>query len=309
MTGSIPAQLLAYQQWLIWRLEERDNKPTKVPYQAAFPNRRASSTDPRTWSSFETAVAAAEHASGVGFVFSTSDPFVGIDLDHCVDPQTGELHPAAVEIIDRLGSYWEWSPSRTGVHVIVEGELPGDRHKTEATGWAGAFECYSAGRFFTMTGDGQGELCRARAELDALIEQMFSPEAQNGSGPSGASERAAGDESARSREELLDEFPELKRIAGHEGKAPKDTSDSGWDFYLACESTRSGLTDPEIEILIRHARRGDSKATRADYITRTISGARKTAGADDPAGRISKRWGLEKDPIVSGEIVKGWWCC
>jgi len=29
---NIPAELKALPQWLLWRLETRDGKPTKVPY-------------------------------------------------------------------------------------------------------------------------------------------------------------------------------------------------------------------------------------------------------------------------------------
>jgi integrase len=35
---------------VLWKLEHRDGKPTKVPYQAAAPDRLASSTNPSTWS-------------------------------------------------------------------------------------------------------------------------------------------------------------------------------------------------------------------------------------------------------------------
>ena len=56
--------------WVVWRLEERDGKATKVPWRADGFG-RASSTDRSTWASFETAVAAVEGlgVDGVGFVF------------------------------------------------------------------------------------------------------------------------------------------------------------------------------------------------------------------------------------------------
>ena len=42
----------------------------------------------------------------------------GIDLDCCIDPATGEIEPWAVEIIERLGSYTEVSPSGTGLKIF-----------------------------------------------------------------------------------------------------------------------------------------------------------------------------------------------
>ena len=106
-------------------------------------------------------------------------------------------------------------------------------------------------------------------------------------------------------EELLAAFPQLDKIARHQGKAPKDPSPSGWDYWLACASVRSGLSDGEIAALIGHARLGDPKGARQDYIKRTISKARETAEveASDPAQRISRRWNLKDDPIVSGSAL------
>ena len=306
---SIPAELRSRRQWVVWRTESRNGKPTKAPYMAALTSKRASVTDSATWSSFETAVeaAASNRVDGVGFVFTAGDPFVGVDLDRCIEPETGEVHLAAHEIIGALDSYSEWSPSRTGAHVIVEGELEGERNRTSDTPWGGVFEIYSEGRFFTMTGNGGGEIRAARAELVELVRQMFG---SNGSGPSGRDvddlSAPGANKSDRSLDDLLEAFSELGRIARHEGKpAPKDTSDSGWDFYLCCEAVRSGCTDGEIALLIPCARRGDSKATRSDYIKRTIARARKAAEADaaDPAQRISRRWNLEDDPIVSGSTL------
>lgn len=54
--------------------------------------------------------------------------------------------PEAQEVIYRMESYTEWSPSQNGVHIIAKGVLPpGGRRK-------GSFEMYDSGRFFTVTG-------------------------------------------------------------------------------------------------------------------------------------------------------------
>jgi hypothetical protein len=61
---------------------------------------------------------------GVGFVFTESDPFCGVDLDACVDPKTGGVASWAEGIVRELDSYAEFSPSGTGLHVLLRAKLP-----------------------------------------------------------------------------------------------------------------------------------------------------------------------------------------
>src|SRR5687768_4052995 len=147
---NIPAQLTERPQWVCWRLETRGDKPTKVPYTPGT-ERRASSTDLLTWRTFREALEAYEAAQppydGIGFVLSSADPFVGIDLDRCRDPEDGEISGWAQKIISRVQEgYIEASPSGTGVHIIVQGAVrDGGMRK-------GKVEMYSRARFFTITG-------------------------------------------------------------------------------------------------------------------------------------------------------------
>jgi putative DNA primase/helicase len=95
---------------------------------------------------------------GIGFVFSSGDPYVGIDLDKCRVPETGEIALWAQKIIDRVcEGYSEVSPSGTGVHIIVEGVVRDggrSRRKVHLDGKVvGEIEMYSSGRFFTITGE------------------------------------------------------------------------------------------------------------------------------------------------------------
>jgi putative DNA primase/helicase len=150
IVDNIPERLTERPQWVCWRLEARDGKPTKVPYTPGT-ERRASSTDLMTWATFEEALAAYEAGkplyNGIGFVFCSADPFVGIDLDVCRDPDSGEISPWAQSIISRVQEgYVDASPSGTGVHIIVEGSVRGGGLRK------GNIEMYSRGRFFTITG-------------------------------------------------------------------------------------------------------------------------------------------------------------
>jgi primase-polymerase (primpol)-like protein len=147
---NIPERLTERPQWVCWRLEERDGKDTKVPYTPGT-GRRASSTDLMTWQSFGVARVAYERIEpdydGIGFCFCSADPFVGIDLDDCCDPESGEIAPWAEKIIASVKEgYVEVSPSGTGIHVIVEGKVRGGGMRRDKV------EMYGRDRFFTITG-------------------------------------------------------------------------------------------------------------------------------------------------------------
>src|SRR5918995_6188544 len=91
---NIPEPLTERPQWVCWRLEERKGEMTKVPYTPGT-LRRASSTDLMTWRTFSEALEAYQCSEppydGIGYVFCSADPFVGIDLDKCRDPEDGEI--------------------------------------------------------------------------------------------------------------------------------------------------------------------------------------------------------------------------
>ncbi len=142
---NIPEEMRRYRNWVVWKLEERDGDLTKMPYIAGGVG-RASSTDSLTWRSFEEAAQALETGrySGVGFVFSSGDPFTGIDLDECRDPEAGEIKEWAEKIMEEFGGYAEVSQSGEGVHIIVRGKGPNKKR--------GKVEAYSLERYFAMTG-------------------------------------------------------------------------------------------------------------------------------------------------------------
>src|SRR5215218_8405761 len=135
------------RQWVCWRPEERDGKLTKIPY-SPVTGEKASSTNPETWASYSEAVEAYKQRGygGIGFVFTPEDDLCGVDLDGCLNPETGEIEGWAQEIIDELDSYAEISPSGTGVHILVRARLPESRNRK------GRFEVYDRGRYFTVTG-------------------------------------------------------------------------------------------------------------------------------------------------------------
>jgi len=167
---SIPVELKTRDRWLLWKLEQRAGKPTKTPYQAD--GRLAKVNDPATWTSFDTALAAYYRGgfSGLGVVLTDDDDLVGIDLDKCFDPDTGELDPEVARIVAELPTYCERSPSGRGLRLFGFGSLPqGGRRK-------GKFEFYETGRYLTVTGhrfNGHSAIAEITPELATVHARIF----------------------------------------------------------------------------------------------------------------------------------------
>lgn len=150
--------------WVCWRFENVRGRDTKVPYNARTGG-KAMSNNPDTWSSFETATAAADKYNGLGLMFGGG--LCGLDIDGA-DEHTTE-NPLAAEVIDLFkGTYIERSPSGKGYHILFkcdmsqipiitgkDGEPKLDSryyYKNPKNG----LECYFSGltkRYFTYTGN------------------------------------------------------------------------------------------------------------------------------------------------------------
>jgi primase-polymerase (primpol)-like protein len=171
---TLPAlqELARREQWVAWQLETRSGRPTKVPCSPRVAG-RANVTDPTDWVSYEEAKRFQREncLAGVGYVFSGDDPYTGVDLDDCREPNTGTLEPWADYIVRQLDSYTEVSPSGTGVKIWVRASIRGDRHRT------GHIEMYDHSRYFTVTGQhlpGTPTTIEDRqTQLDELYRDLF----------------------------------------------------------------------------------------------------------------------------------------
>lgn len=186
---AVPPVLREYDQWVCWRVEQRNDTQTKVPIDPATES-FASTTDPETWASFDDALRAVEQArvDGLGFVFADEDPFVGVDLDHCRVAETGTVSEWAQRLIDQLDSYTEVSPSGTGVHVLIRGSLP------EGGNRSGDVELYETARFFTVTGahleETPTEIRERRDQLAAVHREHVAEESIDSTPPPAVSRPA-----------------------------------------------------------------------------------------------------------------------
>lgn len=160
---NIPREIRDLPQWVCSR---GDSKMPMIA-DAAFP---ASSIDPCTWASFDTAMRSVEQGiyDYTGFVFNDNG-IVGIDIDNGYDSD-GLPSALATDIIGRCRSYTEKSKSGRGFHILLKGDLP-FRGKNNLHG----VEIYKQARYFIMTGDIllYNNLIENQEAIDYIVERYF----------------------------------------------------------------------------------------------------------------------------------------
>jgi putative DNA primase/helicase len=287
------------RQWVCWHLEERDGKPTKVPYSPTT-GERASSTDPKTWASYTEALSACTERgySGVGFVFTPEDDFAGVDLDGCLDPKTGEIEAWAQEILEELNSYTEISPSEIGLHILVRGQLPPGRNRK------GRIEFYDRGRYFTVTGRhlaGTPRTIESRQERLKRVAQRVLGELESPNGhklPTPMFVSELSDEEIIEKASVADNGGKFRRLWA--GDTSGYASDSEADLALcSILAFWAGPDEVRIDRLFRQSARCREKWTRrADYRKRTIGQALNRA--EYWRGSKVKTYALKREVISIG---------
>ena len=182
---NIPEEIRSLPQWVgFFREAAKNGKTTKKPVNPKTLY-GASSTNPETWGTFEQALSCiGKHCrvgqsegtvEGIGFVFSP--PYCGIDLDNVIDPETGEVNPQAVDIIQNMNSYTERSPSGKGFHIIYKGDPHTDWKCKQADvfGSGTDLEMYQQGRYFTVTGDlwDNNNTISERESMACLVQKAY----------------------------------------------------------------------------------------------------------------------------------------
>jgi hypothetical protein len=149
----IPQQMLDLPRWAPWRAEwnEKKQKYEKIPHRSDHIENGLSTRSAAGWVPLHRALsvykANPDYLAGIGYLMTGPHGIVGFDLDHCVT--AGVVDDWAAEIIAKLDSYTEISPSGTGLRIIVAGELDRDWTNHDR-----GIEVYGGtdARFVTMTG-------------------------------------------------------------------------------------------------------------------------------------------------------------
>lgn len=146
------APMAQYRQFIIYKLvpsSARPGKTDKLPCDFRS-GRVASAHDVTIWTDAPTAIAAAAQygdSYGVGFTFTTADPFWFLDIDGAYDG--ADWSPLAKALVAALpGAAVEVSTSGKGLHLFGTGRVPPHGCANKAYG----LEFYTEGRFVALTG-------------------------------------------------------------------------------------------------------------------------------------------------------------
>lgn len=179
------------KRWVLYRKEERKGKTTKIPYSVA--GKMASSTDEKTWATYDEAKTALSKSlrpgnamamDGIGIVFTPDQNLLGIDIDHILEG--GKVMKEFLHIkkfLDMADTYTEVSPSGSGLHLFFDLSAP----LALLANKKAPFEAYTSGRYFTTTEKAFGKAKPIRVitpeEAVSILSEIGYPWSKMEAGP------------------------------------------------------------------------------------------------------------------------------
>ena len=263
-------EIKQYNQWVCWRLVDRNGKKTKLPINP-HTGAAASSTNPTDWASYDVAVKASQERglNGVGFVLTKDDPFVCIDIDKDNDMATLKA------MWDDYQTYIERSQSGIGYHIWGT-----TKHK-QAGVRRGNVEVYSQERFIIWTGEAirVGEFADITAQVDALVNSI--KEARTHKSDVATVTTSSADGEGISKDELnrrilsstvSDKFKKLFIGDWADDYPSQSEADLAFCSYLAF----FGASDEQIIASWQKSKLWRDKSSRLDYQSSTLSQSRQS---------------------------------
>lgn len=174
--NNIPYVLRNSKNYVNWRFQFTDNegnalvKPWKIPINPRTGGRAMPNTS-STWGTFDEACKGADRGDnkGIGIVFDNRG-LVCIDLDGCIDAN-GNISQFASDVVKKLNSYTEISPSGTGLHILAFGKIPENINNQSA-----GIEMYIKDHYVIMTGNRlQGTSLSMAKSIDTqpVLEELY----------------------------------------------------------------------------------------------------------------------------------------
>jgi hypothetical protein len=170
------AAMRAYPQFVLWKAVPSKKRAGKFDKFPCDPSGNVTDAhNPKVWQGADEAIATATSLGdnyGVGFVFTSNDPFYCVDIDGAYDGT--RWSPLATQLCtDLSGAAVEVSHSGTGLHII--GSYDGDEFEHKCKNIKLHLELYTSDRFIALTGTGvTGDSSHKSTSLGGVVTQYFS---------------------------------------------------------------------------------------------------------------------------------------
>lgn len=273
----LPKTLEKYNNWVLWRLEDGKKKPFSAKY-----NGLASVSKYYQWASYGQALAKLQYTgeyNGLGFVFTKACGLVFIDLDNCINEDSGEPSDFAAEILELFaGNYIEYSQSGRGLHIVTRGTIP-------AAYKSAKIELYNDLRYMAFTGNAYeaNEPKPSQTALNELAKRFNITEQTAPAARIGADTQPTADDIEIIRKaERGANGAQFRALWAGEWQG-KYSTQSNADLRLISLLWYYSRNYEQVARLFLASGLGQrEKAQRADYIQRTIETAARNAGIYQP---------------------------
>jgi hypothetical protein len=295
------APLIALPHWVLWRYVQVKDKWTKVPYQPS--GKKAATDNPATWSSYDNVIVHADKFDGIGFCLLNSG-FGAFDIDKC---RSSAIHPWANDLVARVGSYTEISPSGTGLRIIGYSTTQKKGRKQPVVDGV-SLETYAQGkRYITITGnplpDAPQQLVNIEKIIDEVVAELDANKKQQKKKPGTGDER-----------ELSAYLRRMLHFENHGAGAATGGYPTRSELFFAFinEALRKGIDENQIvEVTLDPAYAGYAIYAHVadnggeDYVKRQIEQA-ANAYTDDKgrtfiqvvAGKLDETWRATQRALV-----------
>lgn len=271
----LPKTLEKLNNWVLWRLEDGKKKPFSAKY-----NGLASVSKPYQWASYGQALAKYQYTgeyNGLGFVFTKACGLVFIDLDNCINEDSGEPSDFATEILQLFaGNYIEYSQSGRGLHIIARGTIPAAYKSPQ-------IELYNDLRYMAFTGNAYeaSEPQPAQTALNELVKR-FNISDQTARTIQQQEKPTADDMEIIRKAERGANGEQFRTLYAGEWQGSYSTQSNADLRLISLIWYYSRNYEQTARIFLSSGLGQREKAQRADYIQRTIETAARNAGIYQP---------------------------
>lgn len=158
--SNLPSELTNNGLFCTWKFQPQRGK---VPYDPVT-NNLAKSNDKTTFHNYQTILMYVPQYYGFnsqgqvtgGLGLGIFNGFSAIDIDDCIDKETGVVSDMALDIVDFMKSYTEYSPSGTGLRILFKTPTNFDKERYYIKNSNNNLEIYiseQSPRYVTITGN------------------------------------------------------------------------------------------------------------------------------------------------------------